>query len=312
MELTFLGTGGAWGLPELHCDCVICREVRRCHEKRTRTSLFLSGKTNLLIDCGPDAKAQLAEQGIDKVDAVLITHEHGDHYMGLDELVAFKRNSPRGRFRPIPLYTSAKSWEVIGQRFSYLTDMGVLRIHIITPGEPFSLGDLDIIPFKTNHGSFALGSVGYILTQKNTRGDPVRLVYTSDFEDLPETHPSLMSPDYLIIQSFWLNEPRKNTPHHMSFQRALDFIEAWRPKRETFLVHIGDGDCIPGDRANTVLKKREPKDPLRSPEGEPYPVPRSQKEWDGIIDRILRDRGFSHRVKVAFDGMSLELQGEKD
>ena len=240
------------------------------------------------------------------MDAVLITHEHGDHYMGLDELFAYKRNSPRGHFRPIPLYLTSRSWEVIGQRFNYLVDMEVLRVRIVEPGKSFSIGDLDIIPFKTSHGSFALGSVGYILTLKDT-GDPLRLVYTSDFDDLPETPPSLLSPDYLIIQSFWLNEPRKNTPHHMSFQRALDFIEGWSPKRETFLVHIGDGDCIPGDSANNMLKKREPIDPLRSPEGEPYPVPRNQKEWDSTVARILNDRGLKTRVSVAYDGMCLEL-----
>jgi phosphoribosyl 1,2-cyclic phosphate phosphodiesterase len=93
----------------------------------------------------------------------------------------------------------------------------------------------------------------------------------------------------------------------MSFQRALEFIEAWNPKKETFLVHIGDGDCIPGDRANTMLKKREPLDPLRSPEGEPYPVPRNQKEWEDVVARILKDRGLRHGVRVAFDGLCLEL-----
>jgi phosphoribosyl 1,2-cyclic phosphate phosphodiesterase len=183
----------------------------------------------------------------------------------------------------------------------------LLRAHIIEPGETFSIGGLDIFPFKTNHGDFALGSVGYMVTRQNSRGESIRLVYTSDFEDLPETPPSLLSPDYLIIQSFWLNEPRRNTPHHMSFQRALDFIEAWNPKKETFLVHIGDGDCFPGDRANTMLKKRQPIAPMRSPGGEPYSVPRNQKEWEAVVARILKDRKLRHRVHVAFDGMCLHL-----
>ena len=307
MDLTFLGTGGAWGLPELDCDCIICREMRQRHEKRTRTSLFISGKTNILIDCGPDAKSQLEEQGIDRVDAVLITHEHGDHYMGLDELFAYKRNAPRGHFHPIPLYATPRSWEVMGQRFNYLADMEVIRVHPVEPGISISLGEIDILPFKTSHGAFAAGSVGYILSGHGSRGRVLRLAYTSDFDGLPETPHSLLSLDYLVIQSFWLNEPRRNTPHHMSFQRALDFIETWNPTKETFLVHIGDGDPIPGDRANSMLKKRPPIDPLKTPDGTPYPIPRHQKEWDAVVARILKDRGSRYRVRVAHDGMRLQL-----
>jgi len=307
MILTFLGTGGAWGLPALHCDCIICREMRRRHETRMRTSLLVSGKTTILIDCSPDAGSQLSEHGMEKPDAVLITHEHGDHYLGLDELLAYKRNSPRGQFRPIPIYLTAGSWEVIGQRFGYLEDMGVLEVHQVQPGIPFALGEFQIIPFKTNHGAFAQGSVGFIIIARDDRGDPVRLVYTSDFDGLPETPAELFSPDYLIIQAFWLNEPRRNPPHHMSFQRALDYIRTWQPRQETVLVHLGDGDCIPGDPAHRMLKKREPLDPMKSPEGKPYPVPRNQEEWEGTVARILRDMKMKCTVRVAYDGMTLTI-----
>lgn len=307
MILTFLGTGGAWGLPELHCDCIICGQMRRRHERRKRTSMLLSGKTNILIDCGPDAGSQLSEHGVDKLDAVLITHEHGDHYLGLDELFAYKRNAPRGQFRPIPLYLTARAWEVIGRSFGYLEDMEVVRVHRVEPGVPIASGEFAITPFKTNHGSFALGSVGFIVVSRDVRGAPVRLVYTSDFDGLPETPSELLSPDYLIIQAFWFNEPQRNTPHHMSLQRALDFIRAWQPKREAILVHMGDGDCIPGDRANRLLKKRSPLDPMRSPGGEPYPAPRNQEEWDRTVAGILKDLNLNITVRVAYDGMTLTI-----
>ena len=104
MNLIFLGTGGAWGLPELNCNCRVCCEMRLKGERRRRTSLLLSGETNLLIDCGPDIASQLSEHQIESLDAVLITHEHGDHYMGLDELFSYKRTCPRGTFNPIPVY----------------------------------------------------------------------------------------------------------------------------------------------------------------------------------------------------------------
>ena len=70
MEIIFLGTGGAWGVPELHCDCLICQEMRRRGEKRERTSILISGKTNLLLDCGPDIRSQLSRNGIENIDAL--------------------------------------------------------------------------------------------------------------------------------------------------------------------------------------------------------------------------------------------------
>jgi phosphoribosyl 1,2-cyclic phosphate phosphodiesterase len=90
MHLTFLETGGAWGLPELNCDCFICRQMRRKNETRQRTALLLQGAENLLVDCGPDIAAQLSRHSVPRPDAVLITHEHGDHYIGLDELFSYK------------------------------------------------------------------------------------------------------------------------------------------------------------------------------------------------------------------------------
>ncbi|MBW1919217.1 MAG: MBL fold metallo-hydrolase, partial [Deltaproteobacteria bacterium] len=87
MKLTFLGTGGAWGLPELNCDCRICRQMRLGNEKRERTALLLTHESSLLIDCGPDIRDQLCRHSVSRLDAVLITHEHGDHYLGMDELV---------------------------------------------------------------------------------------------------------------------------------------------------------------------------------------------------------------------------------
>ncbi|MCJ7596150.1 MAG: MBL fold metallo-hydrolase, partial [Desulfobacterales bacterium] len=255
MDIIFLGTGGAWGVPELNCDCLICREMRLKNEKRRRTALLLSGESNLLIDCGPDIASQLSRHEGARIDALLITHEHGDHYMGMDELSSYKRTSPKEAFEPIPVYVTAKSWEVISARFGYLEALGVIRVFLVEPKKTYSFREFEILPFKTNHGAFASGSVGYSIKTKDSRGKQVHLVYTSDFLDLPEFPVEILSPDYLIIQSLWLNEPRVNRPFHMSLQRALEFIKSWKPKRETFLVHIGDSDQIPGDPANQMNKK---------------------------------------------------------
>ena len=308
MKVVFLGTSGAWSLPELNCGCRICREMRRKKEERQRTALLFSGKTNLLIDCGPDIARQLSRHGIDRIDALLITHEHGDHYLGMDELYSYKRNSPPGSFVPIPVFATDQAWQVVGARFGYLEDRGVIEVHPVEPGRSIVLDEYEILPFKTNHGPFAAGSVGYVIRTRSNRGEEIRLVYTSDFVDLPATPPDLFDPDYLIIQSFWLNEPSRNIPNHMSFQRALDYIKQWKPTRETFIVHIGDGDPVPGDPANSMTKKHEPADPLRAPGGgAPYPVPLNQGQWQKTVDRILSDYALPFKITVARDALEVTL-----
>jgi phosphoribosyl 1,2-cyclic phosphate phosphodiesterase len=176
MDMTFLGTGGAWGVPEVNCHCLICRDMRRKGEKRERTSLLLTDKATLLIDCGPDARSQISRQNIDTIDGVLITHEHTDHYIGLDELFAYKRNRPRGSFTPIPIYLTARSHEVIIKRFDYLEEMEVIRMCQIDPGQWIRVKEFEILPFDTYHGPFAKGSVGFLVKARGRSGKDVRIV----------------------------------------------------------------------------------------------------------------------------------------
>ena len=82
MELVFLGTGSAWGLPEYSCACVTCKEMLKQGESRTRTSFVITGLETILVDCGPDLRFQMWNCGLQRPDFVLITHEHGDHYLG--------------------------------------------------------------------------------------------------------------------------------------------------------------------------------------------------------------------------------------
>jgi phosphoribosyl 1,2-cyclic phosphate phosphodiesterase len=306
MKLTFLGTGGTWGLPELNCDCMICSDMRQRHEKRERTALLLSGRSNLLIDCGPDIAAQLSRHAVRHLDGVLITHEHGDHYIGLDELFAYKRTSPREGFTPIPVCMSSAAWEIIKLRFGYLEQMEVIKVYPLIPKRFSPVAGFEIFPFKTDHGSFAEGSVGYLI--KNTGGSPFRLIYTSDFMSLPEIPEEIVHPEYLVLQCSRLNEPSKNTPQLMSFQRAMEFITLLKPTREIFLVHIGDGDQVPGDPANTMTKKREPANPLTPPgSSHPYPIPKNQGEWQTVVNQILSDYHLAFKCTVAYDGLTVLL-----
>lgn len=142
---------------------------------------MLRGKTNLLIDCGPDIAVQLSACGAGKPDAILITHEHGDHFLGMDELVSYRRNTPAEFYQPIKVYSTKKSWQVIGNTFGYLGEIGVIEIHEVDAGRAYKIGEFEAIPFKTEHGELASGSVGYIIKTIGSDGEKVKLGYTSDF-----------------------------------------------------------------------------------------------------------------------------------
>jgi phosphoribosyl 1,2-cyclic phosphate phosphodiesterase len=186
--------------------------------------------------------------------------------------------------------------------------MEVIEVHLVEPGRSYPVNEFGVVPFKTFHGPFASGSVGYVLTIQGRSGKSIRVVYTSDFVDLSDPPRTLFDPEYLIIQSFWLNEPAKNTPHHMSFQRAVEFIRQIRPKEQTFLVHLGDGDQVAGDPANRMAKKREPLNPLSPPHGtQAYPIPRNQGEWQRLVDLVTDDFRIPFKCTVAYDGLKVTL-----
>lgn len=308
MDITFLGTGAAWGLPQLNCGCLICREMRRASEKRQRTSLLLSNTYRLLIDCGPDISSQLFRNRVKSLDAVFITHEHADHYLGLDELYTFKLTALKGTFFPIPVYLTETAWEVISRTFGYLKETGVIDPRIIEPKKWFRVREFDAFAFPTDHGPSAKGSVGFAIRCKGLAGKDILLVYTSDFMVLPDIAEELLYPDYLVLESFWLNEPVENRPCHMSFQKAIHFIEHLRPKMETFLVHMGDNDMVPGDPANGMTKKVPPKDPLSPALGrEPYPIPLNQQQWQETVNMVMSDRGLPYKVTVACDDLKVRV-----
>ena len=94
IELLFLGTGTSAGVPMIGCHCDVCRSADP-HDQRTRPSVVISrGDTRVLVDTTPELRLQCVQNGVDRVDAVVFTHAHADHIMGLDDLRRF--NALRG------------------------------------------------------------------------------------------------------------------------------------------------------------------------------------------------------------------------
>ena len=306
MDLVFLGTGAAWGVPEMGCPCRICERMRTLGEERTRSAYLLLGRETVLMDCGPDIRRQLAGWSVEKLDAVLISHEHADHFFGLDDLLAFRRRLPREKWRPIPTYATKAAWTTIRKTFAYLLD-SLLEPRIAVPGERLAGLETDIYPFKTFHGETAPGSVGYIVEEEGS-GAPRRLVYTSDFIDLPKEEPRLIQPDYLLLQSHWLYEPVVNRPHHLSLERGLEFVKFWKPRKAVYPVHISEAYPLDGDPANDALKKIAVKKLLKDPgTGLPYPQPTCHAEWQTVAARIFKAEGLEVPVIIPYDGMKVHL-----
>jgi len=280
--------------------------MRELGEERTRTSLLVRGSETVLVDCGPDLRIQMAANRMERPDIVLITHEHGDHYLGIDDLLAFRRSMPADRWAPIPVYATELTWKAVEVRFGYLVG-SLVEKRVAVPGRAIEGTRMRITPFKTDHGATAAGSVGYVIEDRKGN-DHRKIVYTSDFMRLPEEPDILREPDLIVMQSHWLNEPEVNRPYHMSLQRALEYIGRWKPKRGTYIVHVSDGDRVPGDSCNSFLKKVAPLSPLSAPgTGLPYPVPRCAAEWQDILTRISNDFDVPGALIMTRDGLSVPL-----
>lgn len=219
MEIIFLGSGGSWGLPEHQCSCATCSHLR--------VSLWVEAAAPIFIDSGPDLRAQIMAHDLPRPAAVLITHEHYDHYLGLDELLYYRRNLPADDWRPISTYAHPEAWPAIEQRFAYLIP-SLLDKRPALPGqplggEPFGSG-LDCTPVKINHRPVPKIAQGYILEERNT-GGAYRLGYTSDMVRTIEAD-AFAGMDCLVCQSHFLNEPQVNRANHLSLQNALPLLEA--------------------------------------------------------------------------------------
>ena len=114
MKLTFLGTGTSFGVPQLGCDCAVCRSTdSRDRRSRVGAAVETDGGAVILVDTPPELRLQLLQTGITRVDAVLFTHLHADHTHGIDDLRAI---TARRRVH-LPMYGSADTLAGLQQKF---------------------------------------------------------------------------------------------------------------------------------------------------------------------------------------------------
>jgi phosphoribosyl 1,2-cyclic phosphate phosphodiesterase len=235
LRVTLLGTGPSQGVPAIGgadgagywgaCD------PNEPRNRRGRTSALLEtgSGAKLLIDAGPDCRAQLLAARIARLDGVLITHAHADHIAGLDELRAVNRAMGRA----LPLYASAATLTDFHERFAYAFRPAtpgfirpVLEGCVVQPGEVLELAGMRAEVLDLDHGwirSLGLRVGGF--------------AYTSDVIRLPpESLAALRGLDTWVVSCM---QPGDRNPVHAGLDQILAWCRELRPRR-TVLTHLGD------------------------------------------------------------------------
>ena len=226
-QLTVLGSGTSMGVPTIGCDCRVCLSTDP-RDKRTRPSVLIEYDGHVvLIDTTPDFREQAIRERIRRLDAVLYTHAHADHILGLDDLRPLSFHRPNGK---IPLYAREGTAETIRNVFRYIFEAeykfgGLAEVELRRIDGPVDLFGAVFEPITVLHGDaeiygFRFGSAAYL----------------TDFSTVPEA--SLTRLAALNLDVLFLDALRhKPHPTHSTVENSLRIVERLRPKR-AFFTHI--------------------------------------------------------------------------
>ncbi|MBL8628744.1 MAG: MBL fold metallo-hydrolase [Rhodospirillaceae bacterium] len=231
MKVTILGCGGAGGVPSLSDGYGRCNPDNPKNNRRRSSILVSDGHTTVLVDAGPDVRAQLLDAKVRHLDAVLFTHLHADHTHGIDEL----REINRAMRKPLDAYADAETFAALESRFGYAFEG-------IEPGQPFfkpwlvahDVGETmhDIFMLKTLQVRAFRQDHGFSTTLGLRFGD---VVYSTDVLELPDA-----AKDVIRGCALWIVDAFTDTPHptHAHLEKTLGWIDELKPKRAV-ITHMG-------------------------------------------------------------------------
>lgn len=218
-SLQLLGTGGSTGVPVVGCKCAVCTSDNPNNKRLRSQAVFRIGEKTILLDASPDIRQQSLKYGIDHVDAIFITHYHEDHIGGLDDLRGFFYNQGK---KPIPVYLSENTYEMVAIRFGYLLE----RFEFIKINA--HQGSFDLFGKKFCYFAYEQGSVPVLGFRLE------KVAYLTDIKYYPEEIFScLKGVESLVISA--LNFTGSHM--HLSIDEAVSFGKKVGAKN-TYLIHM--------------------------------------------------------------------------
>lgn len=222
--LTFLGTGTSTGVPTLRCPCSVCHSSDP-RDRRLRPSIWLQyPHASVVVDTTPDFRTQALRAGMASLDAVLYTHSHADHIMGLDDVRPFNF----GRPDPLPIYANRGTLADLRRTFAYVFEASYSVSPIPRIAAHEVNGALDLFGLKIESLPVLHGDLPVLAYRFGANA------YVTDFSDIPaETRQRLRGLDVLILDALRI----RPHPTHSNLANSLRLVEELRPRR-AFFTHI--------------------------------------------------------------------------
>ena len=228
MKLTVLGCGTSAGVPRIGNDWGAC-DPSEPRNLRSRASILIeSAGKRLLIDCGPDMRAQLLAAQVDRIDGVIVTHDHADHCHGIDDL----RRIAQIREAPVPIYARANVLDRLTARFSYIFKDASIYAAVAEPAElgadlPFGEANLRFVD-QPHGGITSLG----IRVDEGGRS----ATYAIDFNDLTDEMRNLYEDS-----DVWIADCLSRRPHptHAHLDAVLEWAREMRMGK-LYLSHMNN------------------------------------------------------------------------
>jgi phosphoribosyl 1,2-cyclic phosphate phosphodiesterase len=224
MKITFLGTGTSQGVPVIACGCKVCTS-NDTRDKRLRCSVLVEfNRRTLVIDTGPDFRQQMLQNNVQRLDAVLFTHEHKDHVAGLDDVRAFNFIMNQH----MDVYLTAAVEEAIRREFSYIfadfkyPGIPLIDLHRIE-NKPFELFGEEIKPIEVMH--YKMPVLGFRIND---------FVYITDANSISNEELEKAKGAKVLVLNALRREPHVS---HFTLKEALKVIESISPER-AFLTHL--------------------------------------------------------------------------